>query len=384
MNSNLAQVYTSLAEAKSDQWTGNEEQRQDIGNDLYQALELFDKCLRIQEQEMLEAQQQQRELAQASPSYVMPETFPKDESTAKETEMIWASVAEPVTEDNLLDTCLAKLDVLKVLCNVQATSDEKDLQHIEKIFSSELEKKLHGLGQGLDRTREVVLGRTTFLVAFAIARFRYHMNLQTLEHEFHQALSDIQSKSSIEADAEALCSTADAHIDLNTAIEEDIPRMTMNVETTSAMNRIRWQHITKALEHYGLASRITGAQNLYEIHMSKGDCELLRARLGDQPLGYDLAIQSRGTLLKNAKVYYNAGKRTLANRIGFSETEKDLLEAEIKMGVVASMLSDHSDGLKTLLQQHPSGLRVLRNMRDHGLLGEAPLSTIEQMIQTQL
>ena len=384
--SNLAQVYTSLAEAKLDEPDVGAVQKRDICVILHQALDLFDQCLKMQEQELQDAQRLETQPIPASSPDTSLETPVEPDSDPEGTmEEVWASVAEPVTEDTLIDTCLAKLDALKILCNVQPSGSANDLRAIEEIFVTGLNGKLDILGQKVHRSRDIALGRIAFLVAFAIARFRiHHADIQSLEHDSHQALQETQPFFPKKDDAEALCIIAENHTDINAAIEEGLSRNGSTAEVLSISNRIRWQHITKALEHYGLASQIPGVHKLAQIHLLRGDSELLRARLGDEPSYYDLAIQNRPTLLKNAAVYYDAARKAMTNQNHFSDANDDRLEVEIKLRVVTDLLDNQPIESQSSLMQSPSGIQVLSDMRDHGLLHTAALSMIERKLGVQV
>ena len=361
-------------------------QKQDICVLLHQALDLFEQCLKMQEQDLQDAQRLENQPMPGSSPETSFKTLAEADSGPEETmEEVWASVAEPVTEDDLIDTCLARLDALKLLCNVQPPGSADDLRLIEDIFVTELNGKLDILGQKVHRSRDIALGRMAFLVAFAIARFRiHHANIQSLEHNSHQALQETQSFLPKKDDAEALCLVAEAHTDINAAIEEGLSWNGTSAEALSISNRIRWQHITKALEHYGLASQVPGVPKLARIHLLRGDSELLRARLGDGPLNYDLAIQTRATLLRNAAVYYDTAGKVMTNQNHFSEAIDDRLEVEIKLRVVTDLLNNQPIESESSLLQSPSGIQVLSDMRDHGLLHTAALSKIESKLGAQL
>ena len=85
-------------------------------------------------------------------------------------------------------------------------------------------------------------------------------------------------------------------------------------------SKVSWTHITTALDSLTAASKLRDAQNLSRIHLRRGDCELLRLSLGEQPLKYELAIKSATILLQNAGLYYRmAGRQAGSDGAGAKE-----------------------------------------------------------------
>lgn len=100
---------------------------------LEQALEYFQKCLSVQEQQHQEFLSQQAAAADlssdmdmeeggvsliADPTTVASGATVTDAPSPSSQEEQWATIIEPVTNDSLLDTLIAQLHTLSILCGL--------------------------------------------------------------------------------------------------------------------------------------------------------------------------------------------------------------------------------------------------------------------------
>ena len=297
-------------------------------------------------------------------------------------EEVWVSVVEPVTIDTLLDTCLAELGVIKTLCELSPPESIDELISIEQRFQDKLSDQINLYSQNPERRKDSVLSKTSFLCSFANAQYRLRVSdLSTYEHDFNAYVQE--SEAYIKNDAQALCMVAEAHIDFNSNIEERFGHEgnALAFEDLNTLGEIRWQHITQALDHYTTASKLPNVENLARVHTSRGDCEMLRLRLGEAPFHYKLAQKSERTLVKNASVYYGAATKVLSRDLASSEISDDKTEVDAKAAVVTAWLTADPEILKAFLKGKGSEVRqILEDMRDQGLLGKKSWEQIKKLL----
>lgn len=130
----------------------------------------------------------------------------------------------------------------------------------------------------------------------------------------------------------------------------------------------------EALDSLTAAGKLPNAKNLPRIHLRRGDCELLRRRLGGAPLNYDLALKSASTLLKNAEIYYRG-----AARLARVETAADEeVEASIKETVVLAISTGYHNSLRERKDLYDSAVQeVIEEMNEEGLLWEEDRKLID-------
>ena len=90
---------------------------------LEEALELFQRCLAVQEYQYTEFNAQAEALSEPDPDdggATLSEA-PSATSSEPPQDDRWASIVEPVTNDTLLDTLIAQLETLTLLCNALPT-----------------------------------------------------------------------------------------------------------------------------------------------------------------------------------------------------------------------------------------------------------------------
>ena len=376
---NLAQVYSSLAEALLETQDDIASQRSEASNLLHQALNHLQHCLEVQKESFAKADWQPQS----------PVAGECEELTGKHhaesAEEVWVSVVEPVTEDTLLDTHLAQLACLKSLCDIQSSAIPDKLAFIEDAYTRGLDEVVDQYAQRTNHDREVKIARAAFLSSYANARFRlYRTNPPAFEGEFGRSISPLEMWPGFNGDTEALCLSGDAHLEVNVGLETRITESAEpSRELCETVNRLRWVHITKALDRYTLASKVPNQAHLARIHISRGDCELLRCRLGDEPFNYDLAEKSRVTLVKNASIYYGAAAMVTSRDPQMFQSAEDTIELEIKVGVVAALQDDQSQILTTALQRHSvKGREQLHEISEQGLVGGKAWDKIKHVVAT--
>jgi hypothetical protein len=137
--SNTAQILTSLVEATTDSGSNPGPDSLSL---LEEALGLFQRCLAVQEYHYTESQAQAAAIPEdASMDDVdVPDTEDGGASLASDEPQDdrWATIVEPVTNSTLLDTVLAQLETLILLCNLTPASSEPTLLTFITEYSSNL------------------------------------------------------------------------------------------------------------------------------------------------------------------------------------------------------------------------------------------------------
>lgn len=321
---NTAQVLTSCAEAlTSDRKQLSESCVQEAAKDLIEALELFQRCLSLQEFQYTESQEQiatsqEKNMDQGESE----QTEPSEDSFDPEAEQ-WAVVVEPVTKDSLVDTAIAQLEALAALCGMATPDNEQIIAWIDEYSTDLLRSKISAYIDGTNHQSEVALSKARFISALTEASYRLgRIDFQTYKNELTKIFNDIGDMSDR---PEALCSQADALIAFNSALmETELPESTEKFKRSQSM---RWQALSAALNCLTLITNLPQIQNLPRIHMGRGDVEMYRWRLGQAPWEYPLARNNSGLLLRNAATYYR-GAAALAKRDAFTEQETEGLAKE--------------------------------------------------------
>jgi hypothetical protein len=358
--SNTAQVLTSLVEALSEDRSGS------ISKDdglklLEEAIELFQRCLTLQEFHYAESQAQEETAAQTpqpsgieiqdseaasspatSSNVSAPSTMPPEAGgspTTQTTEERWATIVEPVTNDTLLDTVLAQLETLTLLCELITADEGRGLAWIEEYSTGLLTTKLPAYITGTDREEEAALTRANFIAALANANFRcQHMDAST----YQQALDEAFGKLDLGHDPEGLCDKAEALIAYSSALGTHL------LDPQSGASS-RWTALTTALDALTAASKQPTAQNFAAIHLLRGDVELLRYQLSQPPVAFPSAAKSAAILLKNAGTYYRGAENyAIASKTRHEEDVEERKEAVVKQALVEA-LSGERDKLRELI-----------------------------------
>lgn len=338
-----------------------------------EALELFQRCLQVQELRFTQAEEQAGQVAETAGENQGEDVNVSPDSTSDGSiDGEWATIVEPITRDTLLDTVVAQLETLTAICSLMGSQATTGLNWIEEYYRATIQEKFSAYNLPTDATRneEIALKTANFACALADAGFRSgHLNLTTYERELSAAFSQAPSLTS---NPQALCDQADAELAFNTSIQVLLPTLldAESQHSPNQLNGLRWTHITRALNALTAASKLPHAQNLARIHLRRGDCELFRHRLSETSAGgqaYDTALKSAKTLIKNAETYYR-GAGTLARHEGAVDEERD---AAVKEAVMWALMGQGGDRLAGLWQKDAEGVReVVREMLDEGLLSE--------------
>jgi len=361
-------VLTSLAETRTEGRTLSENHRDEGLRLLHEALELFQRCLNVQEFKFTSAQENAAQDVDRVSEAKEADTGTISETVSSEEE-IWASIEEPITKDTLIDTAIAQVDTLTAICSLGSITNQNDLALMEVYYRNTLQSKIITYTDSSSRQHEAALAKVRFISAISDAAFRSgRLDIPTYERELATAFS--HQGLDLSNDPQGLCDEADAYLAFSASTQLSLQQAQPNV--TGQMAVICWKHITKALDSLTAASKLPDAQNLTRIHLRRGDCELLRLRLGESPLNYNLAMKSATTLVKIAVVYFR-GAATLATS---GDAAEDRSEAEVKEAVAAALGGDAGKLSLLIKSQKPFVDPILEDMRDEGLLGEEGVQKI--------
>lgn len=330
---------------------------------LEESLELFQRCLTLQEFQHTESLAQQDSVSQ------VPEPDNEDggvsinqDASSTSSEPLqddrWATILEPVTNDTLLDTLLAQLETLTTLCGLINADAGKGLAWIEEYASNLLNTKLPAYLSGTGRAPEAGLTRANFMSAAADANFRaQRIDVGTYSRTIEEEYSSLDLKEN----PEGLVNKAEALITYNSSL-----RLYHYPEEAFQLKEVllsRWQALSAALESLTSASKLPSADNLPKIHLARGDTELLRFQLGQSPNNYDVAAKNGGVLVKNAEKFYRGAKALAAS----SGAEKEGEEASIKEALAAGMGGD-AQRIQEAIKILGSTKAVLEDAIDEGLV----------------
>lgn len=343
---NSGQVLNSLAEAITDSKHPDDEQLMQASTYLQEAIELFQRCLVLQEMKYTEMQEQIEQMESAGPETQTPQHISQpvepqagEAQAENEEQEQWAAIVEPVTKNTLVDSAVAQLDTLTTLCNILTFNPSGGgVGWVQEYSSGLVQTRLPAYVEGSDRQYEAGLARAKFICAMHEVLYRGgHTDVQTYQREVGQAFGpDLD----VLADPEGLCHKAEALTSLNGALA-DVPPSD-DAEAFQISLTVRWQSLSTALNALTAASKLPNADNLPKIHLARGDTEMHRWRLGTAPWNHAMAQQNSATLLRNAQTYYR-GAAALARRDGAAEEERD---GSCKEAIAAAI-----DGQKAKLDQ---------------------------------
>ncbi|KAL5336336.1 hypothetical protein BJX70DRAFT_400733 [Aspergillus crustosus] len=322
---NTAQVLTSLAEVVTDTKRPLEEQLNQAVRFLQEAVELFQRCLVLQELRYTEMQEDIRQME--SGEFGQPEQMEQmqdvqeelDDTDSKEPgQEQWAAVVEPVTKDTLVDTAVAQLDALATICNLLTYGPCAGLNWVEEYSTELLQEKITAYVEGSSRHYEAALARAKFNAA--LNEILYRCERIDVETFYSAVTGSFGTDLNISADPEGLCAKADALVSFNTATTEQPPYH--DKEALAKSLGYKWQALSTAVDALTRASKLPDAENLPKIHLARGDTEMSRWRLGFSPWEYGMAQQYGATLLRNAQTFYR-GAVALARRDAAADIERD-------------------------------------------------------------
>lgn len=338
-----------------------------------EALELFQRCLKVQELRFTLAEEEVDQVAETVGEVSGDDVNMSPGSTSGGSgDGDWATVIEPVTKDTILDTVIAQLETLTAICSLMGSRTATGLDWIEEYYRAMIREKFffYGLSTDAARNEEIALKTANFTCALSDAGFRNgHLDLATYERELSAAFDQVPS---LAISPQALCDQADAELAFNTGIQAVLPTLLSSdsQHSPAQLNCLRWTHITRALDALTAASKLPNAENLPRIHLRRGDCELFRYRLSESSTedeAYDTALKSAKTLVKNAETYYR-GAGALARHDGAIDEER---EATVKEAVTWALMGQGGDRLAGLWRTDAERVaRVVREMLDEDLLSE--------------
>lgn len=364
---NTAQVLTSLSEEVTNSKHPSDIQLSQAVNCIHEALELFQRCLLVQELRYTESEEQTRQLqAQFAENNNRPDDEVQNEPAAdnegapQEPPEEWAVVVEPVTKNTLIDTTLAQLETLTTLCNLLTFNPGAGLAWVEEYATDQLRAKISAYVQGSDRQYEASIAYARFTCALHEVAYRSgRIDIQTYHGEIARVFGpDLD----LSGDQGGLCSKADALTSFNSAVADLAP--SDNLEASNKAMSLRWQSLSSALEALTAASKLPDGGNLPRIHIARGDVEMSRWRLGTAPWNLPVATNYAATLIRNAQTYYR-GAAALAKRDGAAEEERDGACKE----ALAAAIAGQKDKLQQLKAAASKDLLVVANdMVDDGLV----------------
>ena len=217
-----------------------------------------------------------------------------------------------------------------------------------------------------NRYREYEMALAKYECALADASFSQD-RLDVFEYErvLTQAQEPLQQYGTFK-DPQLFCDMADAELLFNASVERFSERVIGSIPGDGLIRTtiMLWKHLTKALEMLTTASKLPNATNLPRIHLRRGDCEMLRRRLGFRPWSCNVATTSASTLLKNADIYYRGAAR-LAQIESATDEEH---EACVKEAIVTALAGDPSK-LRTQAETEIQSLQeIIGDSVEEGLL----------------
>lgn len=397
-SSNTAQVLRSLAE-------GIEQSKAEYkiydSLRMYQdAFELFDKCLKTQEEILSKASIEHADFSLVEAASHHEDTEMADAHIQPASpEEAWVAIVEGVSEETILDTIIELVGTMTNICALICNQDMDEVKIIDENYHINLErideyfkKTVHAKirkyikPNNTSQEDEIMLAVANYTCNYAEASFRTGCT-SILNYEkvvklafSPERLSSNSTGSRLLNSPEALCDKANAEISFALSIQSRLPILLAagSLCNLDLLNNLRWTHLTTALEAATEASKQDKHEPgiLPRIHLLRGDCEVLRYRLREAPCNYALAVKSREKLLKNADKYYR-GAAAFAQK---ENTAEELDEATVKSAVVWALLG-YGDRLDKLAAKNLDMLRdEVEEMGEDELLSKEDLEVIRRLL----
>jgi len=286
---NTSQVLTALAEQLS--------QADDAARSIalfQEALELLSACL--SRQEML-LEQQQAALADMDGGGVPLDAGEKRPSTAgSEDSGEMATVENPVTPSDLVDTVHASLSALTsivALVEAEALQTYGDMAESLTELRAPLYVDLLPAEDKLSAQAIVALDRAIFIAAFADAQYNAFM----IEAETYLARLDEFKVVQKEADVETLSSEASARTEFALSV------LTRFDGSPDLPFELCWRQLALVQDLY---SKIVKLESRSEIHLARGDAEMIRFRVATNGAAEttENIRKAAPILAQNAQTYY--------------------------------------------------------------------------------
>lgn len=365
-----------MAENISEARETSKESRDQVLRYFEEALEHFNRCLGLQESELSAAEDQVNRISEAM-SISQDEPAGDFEQSASDER--WATIIEPVTYDTLTDTIIAQLETLTAICSLVGSYGQTEITRIEGYYSSNLKDKVMVYGGASARQSETWLARSRFTCALTDAAFRLGLvDVSRYERE----LSSSFTWPDFATDPQALCDKADAEVALSSSIGVQLP-MLLQSRDLASLNDIRWRSLSLALDDLTAASKIPNVQNLARVHLRRGDCEVLRYQLGQEPTRYDRAFRSASVLIKNAATYYR-GAAGFSRSEGATEEER---EAIMKEAIAESLSGDLEKIQRIGREKEKTGtalFEIVEDMEEEGLLSNEDAVSITELFSRSI
>ena len=348
---------------------------------LQEALDLFQKCLEVQEVQLAESEARIAATTTMDPSSSSdPASYSTQGSIAERsspttssptTEEQWATIVEPTTKDTLFDTCLAQIQTLATLVPL-STPTPSTFEILQNVATS-LFSKASSYTQSSVQQTSISLARFNLLAT--LSDLQYRSSLLSPSDYLNSITTIFSEDANLSAtpSAPALCDLADVLIAFNaslatTDLYASIPFSAEH--SPSVLLPLRWKALSSALSSLASADALPSATgNRSAINARRAEVELLRIRLEEGPSPYGQAWASRDTMLHNAQTYYK-GARKIAGIEGDLDAEQQL---GLRWAVVLGMKTGDWTGVEGELG---NGIRkedleaILEEMRDEGLIGE--------------
>jgi hypothetical protein len=130
--------------------------------------------------------------------------------------------------------------------------------------------------------------------------------------------------------------------------------------------------LTAANQDLTVASTFKDDENIVKIHLKKGDVELWRFQLGQQPRNFEVAAKNQAVLLKNAEKHYR-GAGNLATVAAAYDNEGP--QAKVKEAL-AKALAGTMKALSDVQAQVKEAGEILEEAVDEGLVDWSQLGGV--------
>ena len=336
---------------------------------LEESLELFQRCLALQEYLFTESQSQalaamdtsDPDLEDGGASLSSEPTASSNAPMPMEQEEQWASIVEPVTHETLVDTIVAQLEVLTLVCGL-TNNDSRMLSFIEEYASPLLTLKLPTYAKELSPEINTASSITaaTFISAVSDANFQ---SQRTDASTYWETLQKTWNLIDLTKTPEGLVSAAEALLSFNTAVARN-----SNIPPPSVLST-RWKALSPAQDYLLKASTLPDVDKLAKIYLLRGDVDILRFQLGTGEAPLEIAKKSQTVLVKNAEKFYRGAKKLAA-----ADEVELVMEAGVKEGLAKAFGGDEG-ALRGVVKE--VGEKVARGLLvecwEEGLVGREEL-----------
>ena len=382
VESNTAQVYIALVEDyTSGNGAGDPQSMERAVEYLLKGVDLFDRALLLQEGQLESSPAQDIDMDDDEDGGItLQDQMESAESESTESTEQWALIKEPVTKSDVLDTIVAKLEALALLCGLAQYTYEflQDPFQYARDAGVTLLNKLDSLLEGSPdgTTLELVLSRANFSVALSDLGFK--TGTITVQ-EYTENIQHAFSASSLMGFTGpiVLVNKAEAYIQLAQALGDASNPLTASVRPI------------EILSHYTLAAKLLTEASGQDktnarLHCLRGDVEMWRSRIVSGQEGGEKKMATVETLWGNAGVYYRGAKKVAE---AYPNGQRDVyLEACVKelVSEVQKQLIRGGKGIEEVVGKVKRELEkysgwdetVLECVR-HGVLDERVLRELE-------